>query len=137
MAGRCGTAFAIILVAALLAAGAGDANAKAKSTSIAWTPPSYDFGYNLSGYLVYTTLTLANTGKKPSGTLAFDMTGSSEFRMVGGTCTPTTSLGAGESCTVTVAYHVTVLGPQEATLTAASTTGAMATATITGTGFTY
>ena len=125
-------AAAAVVAAAL--AGAGPAVAKPKPPALAFTPSSYDYMQVTTGQTASKTFTLANTGKRASGTLRLRLAGAAAFSITGNTCSRK-GLRPGKSCTVRVRFAPTSSGTVTATLTAAGKKpAATATAALTGTG---
>ena len=101
---------------------------------LGFTPSSYDYGEVTAGQPASQAFTLANTGATASGTLAVTLTGQAGFTKSGDTCTGT-SLGPGQSCTVSVQFTPASYAPLSATLTAADKDpAATAAVALTGTG---
>ncbi len=78
--------------------------------------------------------TLSNTGSAPL-TISSIATGSAEFGVSGGTCAVASSVAAGSSCTVGVAFAPTATGPRSATLLVGhDAAGGSSSTTLSGTG---
>jgi len=101
---------------------------------LGFTPSPYDFGEVTAGQPASQAFTLANTGATASGTLAVTLAGQAGFTKSGDTCTGT-SLGPGQSCTVSVQFTPASYAPLSATLTAAGQDpAATAAVALTGSG---
>ena len=101
---------------------------------LGFTPSPYDFGEVTAGQPASQAFTLANTGATASGTLAVTLAGQAGFTKSGDSCTGT-SLGPGQSCTVTVQFTPASYAPVSATLTAAGQDpAATAAVALTGSG---
>jgi trimeric autotransporter adhesin len=80
------------------------------------------------------TATLSNTGNAAL-TVASIATGSGEFGIVGGTCSAGTSVAAGSSCTINVAFTPSTTGARSATLALGhDAAGGSSSAALSGTG---
>ena len=120
-----GGATATKLTGTLLTAGA-----------LSMSPGVKDFGATPQGTSTATALfTLKNTGGSTTSLLAVNVTGTdrTQFAVSADTCSGT-SLAAGASCTLSVAFTPGALGLKSASLVATATEGGSATAAITGTG---
>jgi hypothetical protein len=92
----------------------------------------YDFGTITAWETPSQTFTLTDTGRRSSGTLSVELTGSSAFTITADACTGS-ALGGGQSCDVSVRYAPTTPGQSdEATLTATGEHGVSASLTLTG-----
>ncbi len=99
------------------------------------SPSSKNFGSQTIGTTsAATTFTVAVSGAAGNVT-AVTSSKASEFAVTGGTCTPSKSLAAGNSCTVTVTFAPAATGSRSATLSV-MTDGSPATltASLSGTG---
>ena len=102
-------------------------------TSLSLTPISQDFGSVVIGATsIPATFTATNTGSTTVGPLTAMFTGSavSDFVITANGCT---TLMAGASCMIKVAFVPTAIGPRTAQLTV-TTGGATATSALVGTG---
>ena len=80
------------------------------------------------------TITLTNTGAAPLQLSAITVS-STEFARVDGTCTPTTSLAAAASCTISLTFTPAVTGVRSATLVLShNAASASSTVSLAGTG---
>jgi len=99
------------------------------------TPSTADLGSVLVGATgAATVFTVTNGAPISTGTLTVSVS-STEFVVVGDTCSGA-SLASAENCTVSIALHPTTPGAKSAILVVAQTGGASAAKTLTGTGVT-
>jgi hypothetical protein len=76
-----------------------------------------DYGVAMIGTSPQRTVTLTNRGNAAMTTLAFGLTGATEFGIVGGNCTtPGSTLAPGQSCALHVRFVPTTAGYRHATL---------------------
>ena len=113
---------------------AGSGSAVGAAPGLAFTPAAYDFGTLFTGKTALQAFTLTNSSGAATGTLTVSLSsfGSREFFITSNTCTGT-SLGPGQTCTVTVQFAPVGPGGVPTMLNAVSKTPA-ATAAIVGTG---
>jgi hypothetical protein len=110
------------------------------SAALAISPPSQDFGtVALGSSSAIFTFTVTNTGGAPTGPLNGTITGLNGTQFTFGpgqssSCTFTTILAAGATCTVEMVFRPTQSGPLSATLNVSASPGGATSATLTGTG---
>ena len=87
---------------------------------LSFSPAPYDYGSVPPGQPATQTFTLTNSGHAATGPLTVTLTGPAAFVVTGNAC-PATSLGPGQTCSITVRFTPAAGGAMTATLTAAST----------------
>ena len=113
---------------------AGSGRALGAAPGLVFTPAAYDFGTVFTGKTASQPFTLTNSGGAATGPLTVSLSsfGSPEFFITSNTCTGT-SLGPGQTCTVTVRFAPVGPGGVPTMLNAVSKTpAAAATAGIVG-----
>ena len=87
---------------------------------LSFSPAPYDYGSVPPGQPATQTFTLTNSGHAATGPLTVTLTGPAAFVVTANAC-PATSLGPGQTCTISVRFTPVAGGAMTATLTAAST----------------
>ena len=87
---------------------------------LSFSPAPYDYGSVPPGQPATQTFTLTNSGHAATGPLTVTLTGPAAFVVTANAC-PATSLGPGQTCSITVRFTPVAGGAMTATLTAAST----------------
>ena len=87
---------------------------------LSFSPAPYDYGSVPPGQPATQTFTLTNSGHAATGPLTVTLTGPAVFVVTANAC-PATSLGPGQTCSITVRFTPVAGGAMTATLTAAST----------------
>jgi hypothetical protein len=97
------------------------------------SPSSFNFGTLFTNQSATTILVLSNTGNGPAGPLSFGNNDGAVHFTEAGTCTPSTTLAPGASCTVGIRLMSPSPGPINETMRISATPGGSATAAITAT----
>jgi hypothetical protein len=121
-----GGAATVMLTGKVVTPGAIGLSASPNASPVA-TVPSGSVTFNV---------TVANSGGVATGPITWGFTGdaSSDYSVIGGSCTPSQTLGPSASCMLSVRFQPSTTGPRNATLTVMATPGGPGVLQLTGTG---
>lgn len=97
------------------------------------SPSSASFGSVMVGMSAARTLTIANGGTVPSGTIAVTPPAAAEFTITGGTC-PGMALAPATNCTIELQFAPAATGAQSSSLTIEASPGGPRVVNLSGTG---